>query len=151
MIILIWLTILEVSSSLKICRSTVKITNRNVSGIHLQNAGINLVLHNELSACLRLSYKVLGPNKSAKIFDFQMEDERTKSNRPFLWFHATNYPASWIGFHGYANWIVRERPDHYHIWTINVWHHVCLAFSKLNSKIIVVKVKSTHYSFKSNI
>ena len=48
---------------------------------------------------------------------------------------------------GYDNWILRELPDNFIVWTTNKWHHVCLSYSKVNSRIIVVKVQISLFNY----
>ena len=142
MFILVWLTILKISSSLVIFESDRVQNQQNMSGIHFQNTIGTVVSNNDLSVCARVNYYKLNPvQQKAILFDFQVTHETSDSLEPFLWFFASYHPASWFGFHRFANWVLRELPDNYRIWTINIWHHVCLTFLKSKSKVVVVKVK----------
>ena len=143
MFLLIFLTLLKISCTLKVYQSTIKIPEAIISGIHFKNMKEYSKLSNNLSVCARLNYKRFDGDFCTKIVDFGPFLKKS-----FLWLKAPNKPGTWLGFgnygraNAYSNWILREPQNNdYDIWTVNTWHHFCMAYSKLESKIQVVKVK----------
>lgn len=69
-----------------------------------------------------------------------------------LWFGA-NFPYSFFGFgfpkvHGsYKSWLLKD-PDSgdFGVWASNRWSHVCLAYSRANGLVRVVKVRAFPFS-----
>ena len=103
--------------------------------------------HN-LSACVRINYKRFKSYTGATILHFG----DIALARPFVNL-AAGYPWTFpdLGIYlkekGYDNWILRELPDNFIVWTTNKWHHVCLSYSKVNSRIIVVKVQISLFNY----
>ena len=139
-VVLLVLLLLNYSDSLKIYQSTIQIPDQQVSGLHFINEQYQVYFSNSFTICERLHYMRMAKfNRQAIILYIP----NYQSSRPFLslsaeylgnWFHLGLYP------HAYSNWIIRELPDNYNIWSSNQWHHVCLAFNKLYSSIALVKV-----------
>ena len=136
--------ILTISCSLNVYQSTIKIPEAKISGIHFKTAKEYSNLSNDLSVCVRINYQRFDRDFCTKILDFGT----------FLWLNAPNKPGTWLGFgnygkpNAYSNWILRELPNNdYDIWTVKTWHHFCMAFSKLDSKVQVAKVKNSNSTF----
>ena len=148
------LTILGLTSALKVHRSTTTIPNKKVSGLHLQNELEQVTYSNSLTACTRFNYHSFGKSGSgryANIFQFP----NPKTTRSFFYLSA-EYLGTWLHFGRYdknasSNWVVREPYDleYKTIWIINTWHHVCFAFNHKKSSVVLVKVTFIHQSSKS--
>ena len=133
-------------------KSTNKILEETLSGLHYKNEFKNITSMNNINICIRFNYKRLSPDTtSTRIFDIYQNDKTLSINKiasSFLVLPA-RYPVTWFGFglshqeFSFSNWILGEPPDNYMIWRVNRWHHFCLSFSKYRSSITIVKVKSS--------
>ena len=131
--------------SLLVYQSNVPISEVTLSGLHLVNE-ISPEFSGDLGACVRINYKRLAPTTSqaifTRIFSLGYPD---LGDVPFIWIGA-NYPGSWLGIgtkshNTYSsNWVIRELPNNYIIWSASTWHHICLSFSKLRTFVTFVKV-----------
>lgn len=137
-----FLLLLKYSDSLILYQSTIPIQIEEVSGLHFVPGHLLKVYDHSLSACVRINYKRFKSYTGATILHFG----DLNLARPFVNL-AAGYPWTFpdLGLYlkekGYDNWILRELPENYIVWTTNKWHHVCLSYSKVNSSVIVVKVQ----------
>lgn len=143
-----FLLLLKYSNSLILYQSTIPMQIEKVSGLHFLNDHSSKVDGHNLSACVRINYKRFKSYTGATILHF---GDITLA-RPFVNL-AAGYPWTFpdLGIYlkekGYDNWILRELPDNFIVWTTNKWHHVCLSYSKVNSRIIVVKVQISLFNY----
>ena len=143
-----FLLLLKYSNSLILYQSTIPMQIDKVSGLHFLNDYSSKVDDHNLSACVRINYKRFKSYTGATILHFG----DIALARPFVNL-AAGYPWTFpdLGIYlkekGYDNWILRELPDNFIVWTTNKWHHVCLSYSKVNSRIIVVKVQISLFNY----
>ena len=147
MLIVLWISFCGTTSGLNVFHSTTRIPETGLSGIHFKDQPKSVHFSNDLSACAIFNFKRFHPNRAARVFDFDTRNDTLENDWSFLWFSA-NYPGTWFGFgnygkaHAYSGYILREPPDDYDIWSTNMWHHICLSFSKPSSFLSVVKVNA---------
>ena len=100
---------------------------------------------NNFTVCIRFTLKRLSVDESAKLIVI----ENTKYEKFFNLY--AQYPATWFHFgnlakHGRglkASWILYDHTmKSYLVWSMHKWHHTCFSFSKSNSYISFVKVRS---------
>ena len=92
-------------------------------------------ISNNFSACISLKVKRMSSEKSAMLLNIETSEG--------FWFFKlyARYPATWFHFDD-TSWVIKDLwTNSYHIWKINVWHHICFSYSESNSFISLVKVR----------
>ena len=125
------------SFSLKVYRSLLPIeSTEGIAGLHYLNENSNLVA-SSLTFCLRFNYKKLGPT----IWHMRKPEEKNS-----LMYLGAWYPNTWFNF-GRKWWILKDPiRDSFLVWYANKWHHLCVAYDRVNDTLTMVKVNK----YKSN-
>ena len=129
-------------NALKIYKST---NMAKISGLQYKKDGQeNVILSHSLTTCIRFEFKRLSQSHLARILT--IKNSKSQDIYPnFLRIYA-RYPETWMSFGndelgtGYkSSWILKDIfIDSYLIWEINKWHHICFAYFKSKSEVILI-------------
>ena len=126
------------------------------SGLHYSNPSNKVLETHDFSACIRFNYKRLGiTSADARIITIP-NPKIVDLSRLFLKTYA-RYDATWFDFgnyekvNGFSSFVIKNvYRDDFQIWSIDRWHHMCLAFDKKTFKVILVKVRKTRFTIMND-
>ena len=145
--------LVSIIQTLSVFKSILNIENAKTipSGLHYRNPSKEVVEQHDFSACIRFRFKRLGiTSADARILTIP-NPKIIDNSRLFLKTYV-RYGATWFDFgnyekvNGFSSFVIGDvYKDDFQIWSIDRWHHVCLAFDKNNFKVIFVKVRKTKF------
>lgn len=138
-----FLLLLKLTEALVVYKSTLSINQIGIpSGLHyIPNNGQIMSQSNSFTVCCRFNYQrllnrprildIVNPNHPSQSF------LEINAGYPYSWWRLGNYEK---GNESFSNWIVKDPVTNgFSVWTANLWHHLCVAYSKDESKVMLVK------------